>query len=114
MSAKGDRQRWAILRFIADYVGRCGFAPTVREIGAGIGDLAYGGVDYHLQILAGQGRIAREPKKPRAMQLVLTPGIRVVRVVRCGACQQDMPEDHHCAPADLIRYGSLSDLEHPA
>jgi repressor LexA len=53
--------REQMLRFIADYIRRKSWAPTVREIGKALNIDSTGHVDYHLKELHRAGLIYREP-----------------------------------------------------
>lgn len=110
MSGKGDRQRLTILRFIADHIGRNGYAPTLTEIGQAAGRAHPSSVAYHLDLLVEQGRIRRASGSSRALQLVLTPGVVTVPVRQCGACGCSMPADHLCR---FDPYGTPNDLYAP-
>lgn len=67
-----DRER-LILTYIADYVRRNGYAPTVREISDGAGLSSTATTMWHLRRLTTKGCISRAPGKPRA--LVINPGV---------------------------------------
>src|SRR5260370_30249825 len=59
-----------IYAFIEDYILQYGRPPTNREIGAAVGILSTGHVDYHLSVLEKKGRIQREPKKSRGIRVL--------------------------------------------
>ncbi len=61
----------ALLQFIESYIQEQGRPPTNREIGADLGILSTGHVNYHLSVLEKKSYISREPRKSR--------GIRVLR-----------------------------------
>jgi repressor LexA len=58
------RQR-KIIQAIDDSVQRCGYAPTIREIGAAAGLASTSSVSYQLSILAKKGYLSRDPRRPR-------------------------------------------------
>ena len=56
--------------FLADYVDRHGYPPTVREIGEAVGLASPSTVHAHLANLERAGLLKRDPTKPRAVELV--------------------------------------------
>lgn len=52
-----------VYRFICDYIKANGYAPTVREIGAGVGLKSSATVHAHLKHLEADGLIRRDAKK---------------------------------------------------
>lgn len=70
---KGDKVRGNILDFIAAHVEKHGYPPTVREIGEAVGLASPATVHAHLTRLSNDGRLFRDPTKPRAIR-VLTGG----------------------------------------
>jgi repressor LexA len=58
--------------FIAHYIARNGFAPSVREIQRGVGLHSTGAVHYQLRALEAAGEIRRQRYLSRAITL-LTP-----------------------------------------
>lgn len=66
------RQR-RILEVIRDAVGSRGYPPSIRELGAGIGLASSSSVSYQLKVLEEKGFLRRDPKRPRAVE-VLMPG----------------------------------------
>lgn len=67
---RGDRQRAAILRAIAAHVAEFGWPPTVRELCDAVGLGSTSTVHAHLSRLVLEGRIVRDPTKPRALRIV--------------------------------------------
>ena len=68
MELTGRQQEiWA---FLADYVDRHGYPPTVREIGEAVGLASPSTVHAHLANLERAGLLRRDPTKPRALELV--------------------------------------------
>ncbi|MFF5900908.1 hypothetical protein ACFY8O_34030 [Streptomyces argenteolus] len=63
-----DRQV-AILRVIGDWITEHGEAPTVREIGAGVGLASTGSVAYQLGRLEARGHIGRTGHRWRSCRL---------------------------------------------
>lgn len=59
-----------IYAFIEEYTRREGRPPTNREIGAAVGILSTGHVDYHLSVLEKKGVIHRDRKKSRGIRVV--------------------------------------------
>ncbi len=110
-----QNRRLLVLRAIASHVERHGYAPSIREIGRGAGLASTSSVTHHLSRLARMGLIEYRPRCPRALRVVLTPGVETVPVVPCSECGQHMPEDHtrHLPWPDAV-YGSPGDLQdHP-
>ena len=56
--------------FLADYVDRHGYPPTVREIGEAVGLASPSTVHAHLANLERAGLLRRDPTKPRALELL--------------------------------------------
>jgi repressor LexA len=61
-----DRQR-EVLDFISGSISRCGYPPTLREIGSHFGN----GVNDHLRALEKKGYLQREDLKSRALRPLL-------------------------------------------
>jgi repressor LexA len=55
--------------YLVTYVGRHGYPPTVREIGAAVGLASPSTVHAHLANLERAGFLKRDPTKPRALEL---------------------------------------------
>lgn len=66
----GEELRERICRFIADYTATHSYAPTVREIGAGVGLKSSASVYRHLSKLEIEGRIKIKPYCPRAIRVI--------------------------------------------
>ena len=62
-----------VLRFIGEFTRRCGYPPTVREIGRELNLSSPSTVHVHLANLERLGLIRRDPSKPRALELVGAP-----------------------------------------
>ena len=59
-----------IWEFLAEYVGKHGYPPTVREIGESVGLASPSTVHAHLANLERAGYLRRDPTKPRALELL--------------------------------------------
>lgn len=63
-----DRQR-RILEVIRESVGRRGYPPSVREIGAAVGLTSTSSVAHHLAMLERKGVLRRDANRPRAVDI---------------------------------------------
>lgn len=63
-----DRQL-QILDVIRSEIHRCGYPPSVREIGQAVGLSSSSTVHSHLAALEAKGFIRRDPTKPRALEV---------------------------------------------
>jgi repressor LexA len=68
-----DRQR-EVLDFISGSINRCGYPPTLREIGSHFGIRSTNGVNDHLRALEKKGYLQREDLKSRALRPLLATG----------------------------------------
>lgn len=68
-----------ILRVIADFAQRCGYAPSMREIGDAAELASTSSVSYQLSALQRKGYLRRVPGRPRAIEMRL-PGQPPVRL----------------------------------
>jgi repressor LexA len=59
-----------IWNYLAEYVDRHGYPPTVREIGEEVGLASPSTVHAHLANLERAGLLRRDPTKPRALELI--------------------------------------------
>lgn len=59
-----------ILAYVRSFLAERGYAPTVREIGDGVGIASKSLVDFHLRKLADRGLIRRDPVVARGIVLV--------------------------------------------
>lgn len=75
-----------IYEFIQEYTRQEGRPPTNREIGAAVGILSTGHVDYHLTVLEKKGFIHRERKKSRGIRVThpATRGLRIEGTIAAG------------------------------
>ncbi|HET7406655.1 MAG TPA: hypothetical protein VFJ21_05895 [Mycobacteriales bacterium] len=65
-----SRREQAAVEFIREYVAAHGWAPSLREIGDGIGLGSTSSVKWVLEQLARKGAIRRAEGKPRAIVVV--------------------------------------------
>ncbi len=63
----------SILEFIEQTLRDRGYPPSVREIGAEVGLNSPSSVHSHLATLQRHGYLARDPSKPRALQVLWDP-----------------------------------------
>lgn len=64
------RRQEQILDYIRTEVHRCGYPPSVREIGEAVGLSSSSTVHSHLAALECKGFIRRDPTKPRALEVL--------------------------------------------
>lgn len=62
-----------VLEFIIGFMDQRGYAPSVREIGAGVGLRSPATVYAHLRNLEKKGCIQRDPTKPRTIEVIAVP-----------------------------------------
>ncbi len=74
---RGDEQMLTVLQFIHRYRQEQGTAPTVREIGEGVGLRSSSHSLYYLRKLERRGLITRRPKVARSIRLT-EAGLRAV------------------------------------
>src|SRR5699024_7908404 len=65
------RRQRLILETINDAVAAHGYPPTMREIGDAVGLTSSSSVAHQLQSLERKGFLRRDPKRPRAMEVVM-------------------------------------------
>jgi len=70
--ALSERQE-QVLQFIRDVVGRRGYPPSIREIGAAAGLQSTSTVAHHLAVLQRKGYLHRDPGRPRTMEVLPDP-----------------------------------------
>jgi repressor LexA len=69
-----------VLRALFDLTAENGYSPTLRELGAALGDIQPNGVLGHLRALERKGKIRRGPGARAIRMLVSTdPPVRRVR-----------------------------------
>jgi repressor LexA len=66
------RQR-RILEVIRDTVRRRGYPPAMREIGELVGLTSSSSVAHQLRVLESKGFIRRDPNRPRALEVLVSP-----------------------------------------
>ncbi|MHB1340169.1 MAG: transcriptional repressor LexA [Coriobacteriia bacterium] len=64
------RRQRQVLDFIRAEIHRCGYPPSVREIGEAVGLSSSSTVHSHLAALEAKGLIRRDPSKPRALEVL--------------------------------------------
>ena len=69
MRKKLTNRQQEILDFIKKYIEKPGYPPTVREIG-GAFDMSEKGAFDHLKAIEKKGYIRRDPRKPRAIEIL--------------------------------------------
>jgi repressor LexA len=89
-----QRQR-RILEIICQALQERGYPPSIREIGEAAGLTSPSSVNYQLRVLERKGYLRRDPKLPRAMEVLLPPsGVRPgPAAARAGSASAGLPED---------------------
>lgn len=64
------KRQQQILDFVRAEVHRCGYPPSVREIGDAVGLSSSSTVHSHLAAIEAKGYIRRDPTKPRALEVL--------------------------------------------
>ncbi len=64
------KRQQQILDFIRAEIHRCGYPPSVREIGVAVGLSSSSTVHSHLAALEAKGFVRRDPSKPRALEVL--------------------------------------------
>lgn len=121
------RQR-TILETIARAIADRGYPPTMREIGDAVGLTSPSSVSHQLHALERKGYLRRDPKRPRAMEIVLpdesgdpgagsgtevqaSPSVAVPLVGRIAAgvpiTAEEQIEDVFTLPQQLVGSGEL-------
>ena len=67
--ARTSTKQQEILAFLRQFIGRCGYAPSVREICAAVGLKSTASVHYHLEELKRRGLIEMDGNKNRTISL---------------------------------------------
>ncbi|GAA1488530.1 transcriptional repressor LexA [Brachybacterium sacelli] len=65
------RRQRLVLETINDAIADHGYPPTMREIGDAVGLTSSSSVSHQLQALERKGFLRRDPKRPRAMEVVM-------------------------------------------
>jgi repressor LexA len=84
-----ERQR-EVLDFITGSINRCGYPPTLREIGSHFGIRSTNGVNDHLRALEKKGYLHREDLKSRALRPIMGPS-QMVEVPVLGKVAAGQP-----------------------
>jgi repressor LexA len=66
---RASDKRIRILKFIREFIGNRGYAPTIAEILRACGISSKSVVEYHLRVLEKEGRIKRDPEISRAIEI---------------------------------------------
>lgn len=72
---RGKARREAIYAFLAVYIQKHGFAPTLDEITEGVGLASKSSVVSHLNVMEDEGAIRRLPGASRAIVLLRTEAV---------------------------------------
>ncbi len=91
-----SKRQQNILKFIAQFLDRRGYPPTIREIGEAVGIASTSVVNYNLNKLVDYGLIERVPEVSRGLRLVPQdddgaielPGTRQAKITSTGAVFQ--------------------------
>lgn len=62
-------RRTKVLEFIANFFAQAGYAPSIRQIGLGVGLSSSSTVWTHLRALETLGKLTRDPRSPRSIRL---------------------------------------------
>ena len=120
------RQR-RVLETIQQSISKRGYPPSMREIGEAVGLMSSSSVSHQLQALERKGYLRRDPKRPRAMEVVLpdeagepqsaepereaSPSVAVPLVGRIAAgvpiTAEEQIEDVFTLPEQLVGGGEL-------
>ncbi|MEE1618812.1 transcriptional repressor LexA [Brachybacterium sp. J153] len=65
------RRQRLVLEMIQSAIAAHGYPPTMREIGDAVGLTSSSSVSHQLQALERKGFLRRDPKRPRAMEVVM-------------------------------------------
>ena len=81
-----------IYKYIKDFLMKKGYPPSVREIGEEVGLSSSSTVHSYLHMLEADGKIHRDPTKPRAIELVgENPWEHMLRVPLVGNVAAGVP-----------------------
>ncbi|MBR1761214.1 MAG: transcriptional repressor LexA [Schwartzia sp.] len=81
-----------IYKYIKDFLMKKGYPPSVREIGEEVGLSSSSTVHSYLHMLEAEGKIHRDPTKPRAIELVgEKPWEHMLRVPLVGNVAAGVP-----------------------
>jgi repressor LexA len=76
-----------VLQVIREFGKRCGYAPSLREIGDAAGLASTSSVSHQLSVLQDKGYLRRDARRPRTVE-VRVPGRRAVRVEVEGLAEE--------------------------
>ena len=82
--ARTSTKRQEILSFVKKFFNDNGYAPSVREIMAGVGLNSTATVHYHLKALHESGELSIDPSKNRAIRRPEEKGVPIIGVVTAG------------------------------
>lgn len=80
-----------ILVFLRDEIGKRGYPPSMREIGAATGLASTSSVAHQLRVLEKLGYVKRDPNRPRALEIFL-PQVLKARQTLGPAEESDVDE----------------------
>jgi repressor LexA len=86
-----SQTREGILKFIRDFIGDRGYAPTVRDIVKGCGLSSTAVVQHHLNVLEREGYIRRDPEVFRSIQLLGRKNVVSVPLLGTIAAGEPIP-----------------------
>ena len=72
-----SERRKSIIRFISQYQMQHGYAPSLREVAKAMRLKSPSSVLNHLRVLEKGGVVARTPKQPRSLHLLVTPEFHI-------------------------------------
>jgi repressor LexA len=88
--AELTRRQRTIIQVIEDSVQRCGYAPTLREIGEAVGLASTSSVSHQLSRLEKKGYLSRGAGRPRTavVRTLTAPAIELADQAPCGEGQR--------------------------
>ena len=89
--ARTSTKQQEILDFLRQFIGRCGYGPSVREICAAVGLKSTASVHYHLEELKRRGLIEMDGGKNRTIALAGTPELQRSRIPILGTVTAGLP-----------------------
>jgi repressor LexA len=126
MAALTARQN-KIMQVIRESVASRGYPPSIREIGAAVGLVSTSSVAYQLRALEAKGLIARDARRPRAVNIMVKePGEAVSQALSADAVSvpvvgriaagtpilaEQSVEDVFTLPRQLVGSGELFSLK---
>lgn len=67
---QGEKRRDKMVKFIAQYHTKNGYAPTFSEIGEAVGLTSTNSVSDHIERLVAEGRVKVAPGVPRSISVI--------------------------------------------